>query len=153
MSWMGGWFDPELEELFHDDPELLETAKRVHASRPQSEPDPRFQNRLRGQLLAEASRGGARAAPLVAPRTRSLCLGRGGRRRCADRRDRAHVPVEPPPDQTITAISDLTAQHSVNPNKVIRSDSTSRWITRQSRMASTSSPRPRSPSPGTATTW
>jgi hypothetical protein len=34
MSWMGGWFDPELEELFHDEPELLETAKQVRASRP-----------------------------------------------------------------------------------------------------------------------
>ena len=59
MSWMGGWFDPELEDLFHEEPELLETAKRVRAARPTVEPDPRFQNRLRGQLLAEASRGGS----------------------------------------------------------------------------------------------
>ena len=61
MSWMGGWFDPELEDLFHDEPELLETAQKVRASRPQVEPDPRFQNRLRAQLVAEAASGrGAR---------------------------------------------------------------------------------------------
>ena len=61
MSWMGGWFDPELEDLFHDEPDLLETAKQVKASRPRVEADPRFQNRLRAQLVAEASRGrGAR---------------------------------------------------------------------------------------------
>jgi len=59
MSWMGGWLDPELEELFQDDPELLETAKVVRASRPVVEPDPRFQNRLRAQLVAEGSRGRA----------------------------------------------------------------------------------------------
>ena len=57
MSWMGGWFDPELEDLFHDEPELLETARTVRAARPRVEADPRFQNRLRAQLVAEASRG------------------------------------------------------------------------------------------------
>ena len=57
MAWMGGWFDPELEDLFHDEPELLETAQKVRAARPRVEPDPRFQNRLRAQLVAEASRG------------------------------------------------------------------------------------------------
>src|SRR5579864_5933813 len=57
MAWLGGWFDPELEDLFHDEPELLETARQVRASRPQVDPDPRFQNRLRAQILAEASRG------------------------------------------------------------------------------------------------
>ena len=60
MAWFGGWIDPELEDLFRDDPELLETAQLVRAARPQVEPDPRFQNRLRGQLLAEAARAGAR---------------------------------------------------------------------------------------------
>ena len=57
MAWMGGWFDPELEDLFHDEPELLETAQRVRSARPLVESDPRFQHRLRAQLVAEASRG------------------------------------------------------------------------------------------------
>jgi hypothetical protein len=121
MSWMGGWLDPELEELFQDDPELLETAKVVRASRPVVEPDPRFQNRLRAQLVAEGSRG--RAAHGV---RRWWHLGPahfawGG----------AAVGVvligatvltlvaNHPQDQTITGFSELTAQHSVSPDQVI----------------------------------
>jgi len=57
MSWLGGWFDPELEELFRNEPELLETARLVRAARPDAEADPRFRNRLRAQLIAESSRG------------------------------------------------------------------------------------------------
>jgi Bacterial Ig-like domain len=119
MAWFGGWIDPELEELFRDDPELLETAQLVHASRPQAEPDPRFRNRLRGQLLAEAARGrGLRRWWRLGP----AHFAWGG----------AAVGVvligatvltflsNHPADQTITAISDLTAQHSVNPNNVIQ---------------------------------
>jgi hypothetical protein len=119
MAWFGGWIDPELEELFRDDPELLETAQLVHASRPQAEPDPRFRNRLRGQLLAEAARGrGLRRWWRLGP----AHVAWGG----------AAVGVvligatvltflsNHPADHTITAISDLTAQHSVNPNNVIQ---------------------------------
>ena len=111
--------DPELEELFRDDPELLETAQLVHAARPGAEPDPRFRNRLRGQLLAEAARGrGLRRWWRLGP----AHFAWGG----------AAVGVvligatvltflsNHPADRTITAISDLTAQHSVNPNNVIQ---------------------------------
>ncbi|MGA7989447.1 MAG: Ig-like domain-containing protein, partial [Candidatus Dormiibacterota bacterium] len=120
MAWFGGWIDPELEELFRDDPELLETAQLVHAAaRPQVEADPRFRNRLRGQLLAEAARGrGVRRWWRLGP----THVAWGG----------AAVGVvligatvltflsNHPADRTITAISDLTAQHSVNPNNVIQ---------------------------------
>ncbi len=121
MSWLGGWFDPELEELFHDEPELLETANQVRAARPQPAVDPRFQHRLRAQLVAEASRGRAR---------------RGVRRWWS--LGPAHVAwggaavgailitatvltfvTNHPQDQTVTAFSQLTAQHSVSPNQVI----------------------------------
>jgi Bacterial Ig-like domain len=121
MSWMGGWFDPELEDLFHDEPDLLETAKQVRASRPRVEADPRFQNRLRAQLVAEASRGrGARGvrrwwrlgpagfawggavvgAALITATVLTFVSTNTG-------------------EQTVTAFSKLTAQHSVSPNQVI----------------------------------
>jgi len=121
MSWLGGWFDPELEELFRDDPELLETAKLVRAARPQSDADPRFRNRLRAQLAAEASRGrgafGMRRRWHFGPAHAAW----GG----------AAVGValigatvltlvdNHPVDRTITAISDIAAQHAVSPNHVI----------------------------------
>jgi len=121
MSWMGGWFDPELEDLFHDEPDLLETAKQVKASRPRVEADPRFQNRLRAQLVAEASRGrrarGVRrwwrlgpagfawggavvGAALITATVLTFVSTNTG-------------------EQTVTAFSKLTAQHSVSPNQVI----------------------------------
>jgi hypothetical protein len=121
MSWMGGWFDPELEDLFHNEPELLETAKQVRAARPRVEPDPRFQNRLRAQLVAEASRGaGARGvrrwwrlgpahfawggafvgAALITATVLTFVS--------------THNSTE-----TVTGISQLTAQHQVSPNQVI----------------------------------
>ncbi len=121
MSWMGGWFDPELEDLFHDEPELLETARQLRAARPRSEPDPRFQNRLRAQIVAEASRGrsvraarrwwhlgpthfawggGLVGAALITATVLTFVSNR-------------------PADQTVTAVSQLTAQHSVSPNQVI----------------------------------
>jgi Big-like domain-containing protein len=121
MSWLGGWFDPELEELFRDDPELLETAKLVRAARPQSDADPRFRNRLRAQLAAEASRGrgafGMRRRWHFGPAHAAW----GG----------AVVGValigatvltlvaNHPIDRTISAISDIAAQHAVSPNHVI----------------------------------
>jgi Bacterial Ig-like domain len=122
MAWLGGWIDPELEELFRDDPELLETAQLVHAARPQVEPDPRFRNRLRGQLLAEAARGRGARGLRRWWRLGPAHIAWGG----------AAVGVvligatvltflsNHPADQTITAFSDLTAQHSVNPNNVIQ---------------------------------
>ena len=119
MSWLGGWFDPELEDLFHDEPELLETAQRVRAARPQSEADPRFQNRLRAQLIAEATRshgarrwwrlgstqaawGGAVLGAALIGATALTFL------------------TSHPTDKTITAISAITAEHAVDPNNVIQ---------------------------------
>ncbi len=120
MSWMGGWFDPELEDLFRDEPELLQTAQRVRASRPEAEADLRFRNRLRGQLLAEASRsrsrhgrrwwqlgpahvawgGAAVGAVLIGATVLTFLSGH-------------------PTDQTIVAISPISAQHAVSTDNVI----------------------------------
>jgi hypothetical protein len=119
MSWLGGWFDPELEDLFRDEPELLETAQRVRAARPQSEADPRFQNRLRAQLIAEATRshgarrwwrfgstqaawGGAVLGAALIGATALTFL------------------TSHPTDKTITAISAISAEHDVDPNNVIQ---------------------------------
>ncbi|HVC03266.1 MAG TPA: Ig-like domain-containing protein [Candidatus Acidoferrales bacterium] len=119
MSWPGGWFDPELEDLFHEEPELLETARRVRAARPQTEPDPRFQNRLRAQLIAEATRshgarrwwrlgsthaawGGAVLGVALIGATALTFLSNH------------------PQDRTITAISAIAAEHAVDPNNVIQ---------------------------------
>jgi len=121
MSWMGGWFDPELEDLFHDEPELLETAKQVRASRPRVEADPRFQNRLRAQLLAEASRG--RSALSV---RRWWRLGPAGFAWGGAVVGAALITAtvltfvsNNPQSQTVSGFSQLTAQHSVSPNQVI----------------------------------
>jgi hypothetical protein len=121
MSWMGGWFDPELEDLFHDEPELLETAQQVRASRPRVEADPRFQNRLRAQLVAEASRG--RSALSV---RRWWRLGPAGFAWGGAVVGAALITAtvltfvsNNPQSQTVTGISQLTAQHSVSPNQVI----------------------------------
>ena len=121
MSWMGGWFDPELEDLFHDEPELIETARKVRASRPQVDADPRFQNRLRAQLVAEASRG--RSARSV---RRWWRLGPGpfawGGAVVGAALITATVLTfvsNHNVDQTVTAVSQLTAQHSVSPSQVI----------------------------------
>jgi dipeptidyl aminopeptidase/acylaminoacyl peptidase len=121
MSWMGGWFDPELEDLFRDDPDLRETAQQIRAARPDVEADPRFQNRLRAQLVAEAARGrgplgirrGWRLGPshaawggailgvaLIGATVLTFISGS-------------------PADRTITAISDVSAQPELNPDHVI----------------------------------
>jgi hypothetical protein len=121
MSWMGGWFDPELEDLFHDEPELLETAKQVRASRPRVEPDPRFQNRLRAQLVAEASRG--RGALGVRRRWR---LGPAGFAWGGAVAGAALITAtfftfvsNSTQSQTVTSFSPLSAQRSVSPDQVI----------------------------------
>ena len=121
MAWMGGWFDPELEDLFHDEPELLETAQRLRSARPQVDADPRFQNRLRAQLVAEASRGrGARGV------RRWWRLGPGhvawGGAFVGAALITATVFTfvsNHPTDTTVTAFSQLSAQHSVSPTQVI----------------------------------
>jgi hypothetical protein len=121
MSWMGGWFDPELEDLFHNEPELLETAKRVRAARPTVEPDPRFQNRLRAQLVADASRGGAARGMRRWWRVGPAHFAWGGAFVGAALITATVLTFisNNPADQIVTASSQLTEQHSVSPNQVI----------------------------------
>jgi Bacterial Ig-like domain len=121
MSWMGGWFDPELEDLFHDDPELLETARQVRAARPRSEPDPRFQNRLRAQLVAEASRGAGARGVRRWWRLGPAPFAWGGAVVGAALITATVLTFvsNHTADQSVTAYSQLTAQHSVSPNQVI----------------------------------
>ncbi|MGA8016387.1 MAG: Ig-like domain-containing protein [Candidatus Dormiibacterota bacterium] len=53
-SWTPPPFDPELDELFASDPELLQLARRVRDSRPEPVLDPRFRAVLRARLVREA---------------------------------------------------------------------------------------------------
>src|SRR6202162_2361762 len=121
MSWLGGWFDPELEELFRNEPELLETARRVRAARPDAEADPRFRNRLRAQLIAESSRGrgplGMRRRWHLGPT--HVAWGGAALGLALIGATVVTFVSNHPLDRTITAISNLTAQHSVSPNHVI----------------------------------
>ena len=73
-------FDPELAELFGDDPELLRLAQQVRESRPEPDFDPRFRAVLRARLMAEAERApaprpGFRFAPERLAAWGSLALG------------------------------------------------------------------------------
>jgi hypothetical protein len=121
MSWLGGWFDPELEELFRDEPELLETARQVRAARLEAEPDPRFRNRLRSQLLAESARGrgplGIRRRWHIGPA--HVAWGGAALGLALIGATVLTFISNNPVDRTITAISNLTAQHSVSPDHVI----------------------------------
>jgi Bacterial Ig-like domain len=121
MAWMGGWFDPELEDLFHDEPELLETAKTVRAARPRVEADPRFQNRLRAQLVAEASRGRSVSGVRRWWRLGPAHFAWGGAFVGAALITATVLTFvsNHTVDQTVTAFSQLTAQHSVSLNQVI----------------------------------
>ena len=121
MAWMGGWFDPELEDLFHDEPELLETAKTVRAARPRVEADPRFQNRLRAQLVAEASRGHSVRGVRRWWRLGPAHFAWGGAFVGAALITATVLTFvsNHTVDQTVTAFSQLTAQHSVSPDQVI----------------------------------
>jgi hypothetical protein len=62
--------DPELRDLFGGEPELLETAHRVQAARPEPVLDPRFRAVLRAQLMREA-------ATALQPRRRRFSLRMG----------------------------------------------------------------------------
>ncbi|HEY8672935.1 MAG TPA: Ig-like domain-containing protein [Candidatus Dormibacteraeota bacterium] len=121
MSWLGGWFDPELEELFRNEPELLETARRVRAARPDAEADPRFRNRLRAQLIAESSRGrgafGIRRRWHLGPT--HVAWGGAALGLALIGATVLTFVSNHQVDRTITAISNLTAQHSVSPDHVI----------------------------------
>jgi hypothetical protein len=121
MAWMGGWFDPELEDLFHGEPELLETAQKVRAARPQVEPDPRFQNRLRAQLVAEASRGAGARGVRRWWRLGPAHFAWGGAFVGAALITATVLTFLSTHNSTTTVsgVSQLTAQHQVSPNQVI----------------------------------
>jgi hypothetical protein len=120
MAWMGGWFDPELEDLFQGEPELLETAQKVRAARPRVEPDPRFQKRLRAQLVAEASRGAGARGVRRWWRLGPAHFAWGGAFVGAALITATVLTfVSNRPAQTVTGFSQLTAQHEVSPNQVI----------------------------------
>ncbi|MGO8686343.1 MAG: Ig-like domain-containing protein [Candidatus Dormibacteria bacterium] len=73
-------FDPELSELFGEDPDLLRLAQRVRESRPEPDLDPRFKAVLRARLTEEARtalapRPGFRFAPGRLVGWGSLALG------------------------------------------------------------------------------
>lgn len=63
-----GWTDPELADLFSEDPSLEETARLLRASRPEPVIDVHFQRRLRGQLMAAAESRPTRPRRGLAPR-------------------------------------------------------------------------------------
>jgi hypothetical protein len=121
MAWMGGWFDPELEDLFHGEPELLETARQVRDARPRVEPDPRFQNRLRAQLVAEASRGASVRGVRRWWRLGPAHFAWGGAFVGAALITATVLTFVSTHNstETVTGISQLTAQHQVSPNQVI----------------------------------
>jgi Bacterial Ig-like domain len=50
------WFDGELDSILEGDPELIQLAHLVRASRPEPALDPRFEAVLRAQLMREADR-------------------------------------------------------------------------------------------------
>ena len=123
QPWLSGWFDPELEDLFRDQPELRETARLLRMSRPETAPDPHYRTQLRNHLMAEAERslrrrglfGWLRPSPahfawggaglgvvLIGATVLTLMVGR--------------VQDHQSP---ITAFSPVAAQHAVSPAQVI----------------------------------
>jgi len=119
-SWLTGWFDPELNELFRGDPELMETARLLHEARPQPEPDPRYRNRLRASLMAEAVRTRARRAFWL-PRPVHVAWGGTAVGVVAIAATILALVHNPGGDHqtTITALANVAAQHAVSPDDVI----------------------------------
>ena len=114
--------DPELEELFRDDPSLGETARLLRAVRPDPEPDQHFRNRLRVQLVAEAQRSlrprGLRRWLRVGPghlAWAGAALGTAAIAATAVALFSTHVVDH----QTVTAYSTIAARHAVSPSDVI----------------------------------
>jgi hypothetical protein len=120
--WVSGWFDPELKELFEDQPELYETAHLLRSSRPEGSADPHFRQRLRAALMNEA------ATRAEAPRLRRWLLPRprylawGGAAAGVALVAATVVAVfsgRVQDHQTVVAYSTLSAQHAVSPSDVI----------------------------------
>ena len=120
--WLSGWFDPELKDLFEDEPELYQTAHLLRSSRPEAQPDPQYRQRLRASLMAEAegSLGRHRLRRWFVPGPGHLAWG-GAAAGVALIAATALVLLSGrmQDHQTIMAYSSLTAQHAVSPNDVI----------------------------------
>jgi len=119
QAWLAGWFDPELSDLFHDQPELLETARLLRASRPDAEPDPRFRNRLRASLVAEAERTRARRRWFPGPAHFAwggTLVGVAAIAATVFALFRAPANDH---QTTVVALSNVGAQHAVSPDDVI----------------------------------
>jgi hypothetical protein len=116
-SWLGGWLDPELEELFHEDPDLARTATLLRASRPEAHADSAFRSRLRSSLMAEAARSRKRRW-LISPI--SLAWAGVAVGVTAIAATALTLLSTPRGDhQTLVALSNVSAQHSVSPDDVI----------------------------------
>lgn len=68
MASNNGWTDPELADIFSDDPGLEETARLLRASRPDPVIDEYFQRRLRGMLMQAAAERPARTRRVLPQR-------------------------------------------------------------------------------------
>jgi len=120
QAWLGGWFDPELEDLFRQDPALQRTAHMVRSARPEADPDPDFRSRLRRSLMAEAQRtGAARRRRWFFGPTHLAWGGVGVGLAAAAATVLALFTGQQPDHLTVEALSNVSAQHSVSPNDVI----------------------------------
>ncbi len=120
--WLSGWFDPELKELFEDEPDLYGTAHLLRSSRPEAQADPQYRQRLRASLMAEAegSLGRHRLRRWFVPGPGHLAWGGAAAGVALIAATALAVFSGRVQDhQTIMAYSRLTAQHAVSPNDVI----------------------------------
>jgi hypothetical protein len=116
--------DPELDELFGSDAELLRLAHLVRQSRPQPALDPRFQAVLRARLMREAS---IALAPRRLPfRRRGLRLAAWGTFAVGAAAAAAAValvsihPTAPPPTGAVAVLtSNVSHEAQVDPHQVI----------------------------------
>jgi len=120
--WLSGWFDPELKELFEDEPDLYGTAHLLRSSRPEAQADLQYRQRLRASLMAEAegSLGRHRLRRWFVPGPGHLAWGGAAAGVALIAATALAVFSGRVQDhQTIMAYSRLTAQHAVSPNDVI----------------------------------
>ncbi len=118
-DWLAGWFDPELEQLFSGEPELKHTAQLLHAARPEAEPDPHFRTRLRASLAAEAHRAQSRRRRWFFGPVHLAWTGAGVGAVAIAATVLTLFNGPPADHQTLVALSNVAAQHSVSPNDVI----------------------------------
>jgi Bacterial Ig-like domain len=129
------WIDPEIDDIFAADPELLQLAHLVRSARPEPPLDPRFQAVLRAQLMREAPAALGSPTTVARPRTvrprttrtsrrvwwrRSTPFASGGAGLGAALVAAAvltlvHTPVQ---DQ-VTAASPVAELHAVSPDNII----------------------------------